>query len=129
MLTDSQTVDVRRWLGYPTLNAGYPDTVYTSAWNRSYFPVSLTQKLANLTGVEESALVATFLTVLATLETAIPASADNMDTLEAGPWKANPDEMGERSRLFDKWRRDMCSFLGFPPGPALGTGAVFFSRA
>lgn len=129
MLTDSQRVDIRRWLGYPTLNAGYPDTVYTSAWNRSYFPVSLTQKLANLTGVEESALVATFLTVLATLETAIPASADNMDTLVAGPWKANPDEVGERSRLFDKWRRDMCSFLGFPPGPALGTGAVFFSRA
>lgn len=128
MLTDAQKTDVRRWLGHPTLNAGYPDTVYTAKWSRALFPVSLTAKLDSLTASEAEVLVTTFLTVLATLETAIPAAAANLDTLVAGPWEANPDEIGARSRLFDKWRRDMAAFLGFEPGPALGAGRVVLGR-
>lgn len=122
MLTDAQKLDVRRWMGYPTLNAGYPDTVYTVAWNRSYFPVSITQKLANLTAAEEAALVGRYLGPLAGLEAAFLGSSDNMDTESAGPWTANKTEASDRSRLYDQWRRDMASFLGFAPGPALGSG-------
>jgi hypothetical protein len=45
-----------------------------------------------------------------------------MDTSIAGPWTANPNELGERNRLYTQWRREMCAFLGFAPGPSLGAG-------
>ena len=127
MLTDSQKVDVRRWLGYPTLNTGTTDYVY-SAYG-VYGTVSLDHKLDALTVSEGSVLIATFLTVLATLESAIPASADNMDTQSAGPWTSNPREMAQRTALFNKWRRDMAAFLGFAPGPGLGAGGMTLVRA
>lgn len=122
MLTDAQKVDVRRWMGYPTLNAGYPDTVYTVAWNRSYFPVSITEKLANLTDSEEAALVEKFLTPLESLEAAILTVSDNLDTNKAAVWERNTNEQADRERLFDSVRRRMCAFLGFKPGPELGGG-------
>lgn len=122
MLTDAQKTDVRRWMGYPTLNAGYPDTVYTTAWNRSYFPVSITEKLANLTESEESVLVNVYLTPLTSLEAAIVTVGDNLDTDAAAVWKRNVNEQADRERLFDSVRRRMCAFLGFKPGPELGGG-------
>jgi hypothetical protein len=122
MLTDAQKVDVRRWMGYPTLNAGYPDTVYTAAWNRSQFPVSITEKLANLTDSEETALVDKFLTPLESLEAAILTVSDNLDTNVAAVWQRNTNEQADRERLFDSVRRRMCAFLGFKPGPELGGG-------
>lgn len=128
MLTDAQKTDVRRWLGYPTLNAGYPDTIYTTAWSRALFPVSLTAKLDALTSAEESVLTTTFLATLAPLEAAIAATSDSLDTKAAGPWERNPNEVVQRTALFNKWRRDMAAFLGFAPGPALGGGGLRIER-
>jgi hypothetical protein len=122
MLTDAQKVDCRRWMGYPTLNAGYPDTIYTVAWDRSQFPVSITEKLANLTDGEERVLIEKFLDPLASLEQGILAVADNLDTDAAAVWKRNTNEQADRERLFDSVRRRMCAFLGFKPGPELGGG-------
>jgi hypothetical protein len=122
MLTDAQKVDVRRWMGYPTLNAGYPDTIYTVAWDRSQFPVSITEKLANLTGDEEMVLIEKFLTPLESLEAAILTVSDNLDTNVAAVWQRNTNEQADRERLFDSVRRRMCAFLGFKPGPELGGG-------
>jgi hypothetical protein len=122
MLTDAQKVDIRRWMGYPTLNAGYPDTIYTVAWDRSQFPVSITDKLANLTDGEETVLVEKFLTPLESLEAAILTVSDNLDTNVAAVWQRNTNEQADRERLFDSVRRRMCAFLGFKPGPELGGG-------
>lgn len=130
MLTDAQKVDVRRWMGYATLNAtpNANETDYVFSHSGFYGSVSLTIKLGALTSAEEEALTTRYLTPLATLETDILGASANLDTLVAGPWEANPDEVGARSRLFDKWRRDMAAFLGFEPGPALGARRVVLGR-
>jgi hypothetical protein len=80
-------------------------------------------RLNNLSPEEES-VVRSHLTTLATLETAIPASAANLDTDQAAVWTRNRDEPRDRQRLFDDWRRRLCGFLGLPPGPALGAGGI-----
>ena len=123
-LTDSERVNTRRWLGYPPLNSGEPDYVF----GHTPSSVSLNDKLDNLTTIEEEALRNQFLTPLAAMETALVGSIDNMDTQEAGPWIANTRETGDRTRLFKQWRREMSAFLGFAPGPSLGTGGAAIVR-
>ncbi|MGZ3309099.1 MAG: hypothetical protein ACXU8R_11325 [Xanthobacteraceae bacterium] len=118
MLTDAQKIDCRRWMGYPTLNVGFRDTIFSS----SFGSVSITEKLANLTDGEESVLVEKYLTPLESLESAILAVSDNLDTNKAAVWERNTNEQADRERLFDSVRRRMCAFLGFKPGPELGGG-------
>ncbi len=122
MLTDTQTVDLRRWAGFTVVGAVVGDQA-------EEFAVSLAEILASLTSAEEAALLVNYLTPLATLEAAILSAADNLDTKIAGPWHANPNELTQRTGLFQAKRREMCSFLGISPGPALGTGRVWLERA
>lgn len=124
-LTDAQKLDVRRWMGYPSLEADELDYV---RWTSRYSSLTLTERLDALTATEETTLVAAYLTPLATLEAAILTAADNLDTLEAGPWKANPREVQQRTALYKQVRRDMTAFLGFRPGPALGDGGMTLVR-
>ena len=124
MLTDAQKTDVRRWLGYPTLNAGEPDYVYGSTPSS----ISLNAKLDTITAQEQDVLINQFLTPLLAMENALSATIDDMDMQQAGPWIANPKEMSDRHNLFSKWRRNMAGFLGFPPGPALGSGGISLVR-
>lgn len=132
-LTDAQRTDVRRWMGYPVLNVGEPDTVYAAKSSTALAPVSLTIRLDTLTTPEETVLTDTYLANLATLEIGILSAGENLDTEIAGPWTARKDEVSQRSMLFDKWRREMAAFLGFKPGPSLGGGGAgggaFFVRA
>ena len=136
-LSAAQRVDIRRWMGYPTLvvDAAYADPVYVALYPqgaaRAVY-LTLSDKLDALSSEEESVLEDKFLAQLDVLEPAIPAAADNLDTLSAGPYTANPREILQRQALFDTWRRAMCDFLGFPPGPGLGAGPggpLFFMRA
>ena len=127
MLTDAQKADARRWMGYATLNDGESDYVWSSL--SPFGQVALSAKLDALNATDQTVLVDTYLTTLAAMEAAIPAAAANLDTLIAGPWTANPREMSQRSALFNKWRRAMCGFLGFAPGPALGAGGITLVRA
>ncbi|MGZ3465104.1 MAG: hypothetical protein ACXU9Q_16455 [Gemmatimonadaceae bacterium] len=122
MLTDAQKVDARRWMGYPTLDPGYADVVYTIRGERIQPMLTLTQKLANLSESEELVLVESFLGPLKSLETAILTVSDNLDTNKAAVWERNTNEQADRERLFDSVRRRMCTFLGFKPGPELGGG-------
>lgn len=126
MLTDAQKVDVRRWMGYPTLNGNEPDYVFSNV--SAYGQVSLGNKLDNLSAAEEDALINLYLTPLASLEAALLATSDSMDTQAAGPFIANPREVAERTALYNKWRRDMCGYLGFKPGPMLGDGGMTVVR-
>lgn len=128
MLTDAQKVDVRRWAGYPLAAADRPATdgeddalVFTRRlWS------TLEHRLNNLTGQEEDVLANVYLTNLATLEAAIPAVS--LDTMAAGTWQWNPLELSQRTSLFNKWRREMCAFIGVEPGPGLGMGGMSIVR-
>ena len=65
-----------------------------------------------------------YLGTLTVLEFAVPRAGDNLDTDQASVWTRNRDELRDRSRLFDDWRRRLCGFLGIPPGPALTDGGL-----
>ncbi|MGA3803692.1 hypothetical protein ACI2VP_05240 [Ralstonia nicotianae] len=131
MLTDAQLTDVRRFMGYPLAGTTMPitndqDIVYGRF---GMVIMSLHQRLTTLSASEESVLINTYLTNLYTLESAIPTTSDNLDTDAAAVWKHNPNEQRDRDRLFDSWRRRLCEFIGFAPGPILGSGGISVSRA
>lgn len=131
MLTDQQMADTRRYAGYPML----ADTKADDSRDFAYGFVSpgvwqtLQHRLTNMRPEEESILINTYLTNLATLEAQIPASGADLDTNVAAVWERNPRQVEERTALFDNWRRRMCAFIGVAPGPALGDGTVRIQRA
>ena len=124
-LTDAEVTDVRRHAGYQLAGTPTPtsnnDLVYMVVGMRQ---MSLVERLSTLSAAEEAVLRTTYLTNLNTLEAAIVAAAANLDTEEAAVWKRNKDEVADRERLFDGWRRRMCAFLGFKPGPGIGSSAT-----
>ena len=65
-----------------------------------------------------------YLVTLTTLEIAVPATSENLDTDQASMWTRNKDELADRIRLLDEWRRRLCGFLGIPAGPDLSSGTV-----
>lgn len=129
-LTDSQLADARRYAGYPLTGTTLQ---ITDDQDIVYFQFGLTimslhKRLTTLTVTEEAILINTYLSACATLEAAILAVSDNLDTQQAGPWTSNPREMSQRTALFNKYRRDMAGFLGIPPGPSLGAGGMSLVR-
>jgi len=131
MLTDAQLTDVRRFMGYPLTGTTMTitndqDIVYGRF---GMVIMSLHQRLTTLSASEESVLINTYLTNLYALESAIPTASDNLDTDQAAVWKHNPNEQRDRDRLFDSWRRRLCEFIGFAPGPILGNDGISVTRA
>ena len=129
-LTDSQLADARRYAGYPLTGTTLQitddqDIVYLQF---GLTIMSLHKRLTTLTVTEEAILINTYLSACATLEAAILAVSDNLDTQQAGPWTSNPREMAQRTALFNKYRRDMAGFLGIPSGPSLGAGGMTLVR-
>ena len=91
---------------------------------------TLFHRLQSLTPEAEVSLTTVYLANLAALESAIVASSDNLDTESAAVWHHNKNEVSDRSRLFDGWRRRMCGFLGIAPGPDLGnSGGIRLVRS
>lgn len=130
MLTAAQLTDVRRFMGYP-LNGTTMTITNDQDLVYGYFGMvvmSLQQRLTTLSASEEAVLITTYLTPLYTLEAAIFGAGDNLDTDQAAVWMRNKSEVADRSKLFDQWRRRMCAFIGFAPGPALGNGAGQVTR-
>jgi hypothetical protein len=122
-LSAQQLVDVRRFMGYSvsgnSTSNPFRELVYS---NVSYMGLSLDYRLANLSAEEEGVVVTTYLTPLGLREQEIQGSADNLDTDQAAVWKRNASEVSDRINLFNWLRRDLCTFLGFPPGPQLASG-------
>ena len=131
MLTDAQLTDVRRFMGYPLAGTTMTITNDQDIVHGRFGMVimSLHQRLTTLSASEESVLINTYLTNLYTLESAIPATSDNLDTEQAAVWRHNANEQRDRDRLFDSWRRRLCEFIGFAPGPILGDGGISVARA
>ena len=119
-LTSSQIVDCRRYMGYSvsgnTTSQPYREPVYSDA---SLASLSLDYRLGNLTSDEENVVVNTYLANLNLREQEIQGAADNLDTDSAAVWKHNANEVSDRRDLFNQLRRDLCDFLGFPPGRSL----------
>lgn len=118
---ESEKVDIRRFCGYSAYGSsstGFSGWRYLTAYGTLEF------KMNNLASEEEAVIRTTYLPALQTLELAIPGTGDNLDTDQAAVWYHNKNELRDRERLFDSWRRRLCGFLGLPPGNALGDGGL-----
>ena len=117
---DAEKTAIRRFCGYPAYGTG---AAGFEGW-RFYQAYGLLEyRLCNLSPAEE-AVVRRYLGSLTSLEAAIPNSAANLDTDQAAVWSRNANEVRDRTRLFDDWRRRLCSFLVVPPGAGLGNSGL-----
>ena len=119
-LSDAEKVDCRRFCGYPAYGAS---PAGMQSWR--YFQVYglLEFRLTNLSS-SEIAIVRRYLGTLTSLELAIPAASEGLDTDQASMWIRNKNELTDRTRLFDGWRRRFCGFLGVAAGPAVANGTT-----
>lgn len=117
--TDQQKVDIRRFAGYPAYGDG--DVVFPYPWIMRQY-LALEYRLNHMDVNEGTTLTTIYLAQLYTLELAIPGAGANLDTDRAAVWFHNKQEVRDRLRLFDSWRRRMCQFIGIPPGPEFGSG-------
>lgn len=119
--TEAEKVDIRRFCGYPAYGAGASGF---QSWRFFVAYGTLEYRLNNLDPTEETVIRNTYLTALNTMESAIPGAGANLDTDMAAVWTHNKDEVRDRQRLFDDWRRRLCAFLGVPPGDGLGQSGL-----
>lgn len=130
MLTDTQLSDTRRYAGYPfqgdlTLGNGLD---LAHGWVSPIIWQTLQHRLTTLRPEEEVRIV-TFLATLAGLEADVTGSSSNLDTDQAAVWTHNKNEVNDRMSLYRLWRRELCAFIGVPPGPGLGgSGSITISR-
>jgi hypothetical protein len=119
-LSDAERVDIRRFCGYPPY--GSPAAGMQS-W-RFFQVYGLLEFRLNNLSASEVVITRRYLGTLLTLESAVPATSDNLDTDQASMWTRNKNELGERLRLLDEWRKRLCGFLGVAAGPALSSGSM-----
>lgn len=119
--TQAEKVDIRRFCGYPLYGAT-PSSFQSYRFFQAYG--TLEYRMANMQAEEEAVVRSTYLANLSTLEAAIPAAGANLDTDQAAVWVHNKNEVRDRAALLNKWRRDLCGFMGIPPGPSLGAGGA-----
>ena len=108
-------MDIRRFCGYPAYGAA-PTGMQSWRFFTAYGLLEF--RLTNLSP-SEITVARRYLGTLITLEQAVTAASDNLDTDQASVWTRNKGELGDRIDLFDGWRRRFCGFLGVPPGPSL----------
>ena len=120
MFTDAQKTDIRRFCGYSAYGASASGFV---GWRFYVAYGTLEYRMNNLAPAEE-AVVGSYLNTLQQLEAAVPGAGENLDSDGAASWTHNKDEVRDRLRLFDGWRRRLCAFLGVPPGEGLGQAGL-----
>lgn len=114
--TQAEKVDIRRFLGFPAYGIGPSGFQGWRFW-QSYGLVEY--RLNNMDPTEETVVRTIYLTNLYALESAIVGAGANLDTDKAAVWTHNKNEVADRARLYDYWRREFCNFLGAGTGPAL----------
>lgn len=113
-------MDIRRFCGYPLYGAA-PGGM--QSW-RFFQVYGLLEFRLNNLSTSEIAIARRYLGTLLTLELAVPAASDNLDTDQASMWTRNKSEVSDRIRLLDDWRRRLCGFLGVGAGPGLSSGTA-----
>jgi hypothetical protein len=119
-LTDAEKVDIRRFCGYPAHGAA---PAAMQSWRYLQVYGLLEFRMTNFSD-SEMVIARRYLGNLTVLEMAVPGTSDNLDTDQASIWTRNKDELKDRIRLFDEWRRRLCGFVGVPSGPALSSGTA-----
>jgi hypothetical protein len=119
--TDAEKTDIRRFCGYPAYGAA---PVGMETWRFFQVYGLLEFRMNNLSDAE-TAVVRRYLGTLTVLEHAVPRAGENLDTDQAAVWTRNRDELRDRARLFDDWRRRLCGFFGIPPGQAIADSGIF----
>ena len=104
--TTAEQTDIRRFCGYPAHGAGSSGM---QGW-RFFQAYGLLEFRINNLSDAESTVVRRYLGTLTVLEHAVPRVSDNLDTEQASVWTRNRDELRDRLRLFDEWRRRLCGF-------------------
>ena len=120
MFTDQQKTDIRRFCGYSAY--GSAPTGF-SGWRFFTAYGELEYRMNNMSA-NEMAVAITYLTTLSQLEVAVVGASDNLDSDGAASWSHNRNEVADRLRLFDTWRRRLCAFIGVPPGEGLSQGGL-----
>lgn len=120
MLTDAEKVDIRRFCGYPAYGG---TAAGLQSWRFFQVYGLLEYRLNNLSAAE-LVIARRYIGTLTTLELAVPAASAGLDTDQATTWTRNKDELNERIRLFDGWRRRLCGFLGVSPGPGIAGATI-----
>lgn len=120
MFTDQQKTDIRRFCGYPAYGA---DAAGNLGWRFFTAYGALEYRMNNLSPAEQLVTLG-YLATLYQLEQAVPLAGANLDTDSAAGWQHNHNEIADRLRLLDGWRRRLCVFLGVPPGEGLGSTGV-----
>jgi len=118
--TEAEKTDIRRFCGYPVVGAG--GEIGQSTWH-----IRASERLEfrmNHLSDAEAVVARRYIGTLTVLEHAVPRSGDNLDTDQASVWTRNRDELRDRLKLFEDWRRRLCGFLGVPPGPAMTDGGL-----
>ena len=118
--TDAEKTDIRRFCGYPAYGAA---NASVQSW-RFFQVYGLLEFRMNNLSEPEAVVVRRYLDTLVSFENAIPLSSENLDTDQAAIWTRNREELRDRSRLFDGWRRRLCGFFGIPVGPAMRDGSI-----
>lgn len=110
-LSQADVEDLRRYAGYPVgASMMFQDPELAA------YSTQLDTIVAGLSENQIAVLQASYLTPLRTLENAIPAAGQNLDTDRAAVWYHNRSEIQDRVDLFMITRRSMCFFVGIPPG-------------
>jgi hypothetical protein len=122
----AEKVSIRRYCGFQAFG-GQPVQAFGHRFYTHYGTLEF--RISNLSSEEEGVVRSTFLANLATLETDIIGAAgvrSNLDTDQAAVWTHNKHEYRDRKALFDGTRRELCKFLGVPPGPGLAAEGMSF---
>lgn len=119
MLSTAEKVDARRYCGYGMFGQ---QVLPANGYRFSTAYGSLEYKLNNMLTEEEAVFRTTYLANLSLLESDIPSVRENLDTDQAAVWTHNKNELRDRADLFSYYRRELCKFMGIPPGPGLGDG-------
>lgn len=116
MFTDAEKVDIRRFCGFQAFGSAA-----VQAFGHRFYTHygTLEFRINNYSDAEETVIRTTYLANLYPLEMAIFGASDNLDTDVAAIWTHNKREVADRKGLFDLVRRQLCDFIGIPPGPGL----------
>jgi hypothetical protein len=117
-LSEMEKTDVRRYCGYPIWGSAQVVLMAAATYQSRGL---LEYRMNNLTTSEET-ILRRHIGTLIMLESAIPRTAENLDTDQAAIWTRNRTEPADRLNLLDTWCRRVCHFLGVSPGPGLAMG-------
>lgn len=97
--------------------------VQNLGWRFSVHYGDLEFRMDHLTSDEENQVINIYLPSCQALENDILTQVrTNADTSQAAVWYRNPNELMERTALYNKARRMLCEFIGCAYGIGLGSG-------